>query len=268
MGSGKRRKPPQQQQPSPHSRNQNFSNVKTESKEVTPQTTIGGTSSWIWRFIDVSLILAVIGFAYWIGGLSNQVAEQKEKLKDACSNTSGDIKDLRSKIGIDIKDLETRISNGGVLIHRYQGETSDLHRRRQFQFMTPSNETWDSKRSFYGQSPARGGGEAVRLDEFDWQKATDAKIEEFGREIIAKGFTKGWRRYPYAGQGRYRDVGWWWVVTVEDSFNIEHFVDYYRRFWGTNEMYVEEFEAKSDVMPDGVIPHPVLPNTSAPAKER
>jgi len=267
MGSGKKR-PRQQQQRAPQATNQKPSKDDAASSQSTPDVGNSRSFSWFWRFIDVSLILAVIGFAYWIGGLSSQVAEQKEKLKDVDSKAFGDIKELRAKIGADVKDLETRISNGGVLARRYEGEKSDLHRRRQFQFMTPSNDTWASKESFYGSCPALNGGETIHLDEFSWQKVTDTKVEEFGREIIAKGFTKGWRRYPYAGQGRYRDVGWWWVVTVDDSFNIEHFVDYFRRFWGTNEMYVEEFEAKSDVMPDGVIPHPVLPNTTAPIRRK
>ncbi len=218
--------------------------------------------AYLWRILDVSLLLAVITFAFWIGGLNTQVAEQKEKLKDIESKATNDFKDLSAKIKSDIKEIETQITNGGILARRYQGDQSDLHRRRQFQFMTPSAETWASKESFYNASPAQNGGQTIYIEDFRWQQVAEARIEEFGREIISKGFTKGWRRYPYAGQGRYRDVGWWWVVTVDDSFNVDRFVDYYRQFWGTNEMYVEEFEARSDVMPDGVIPHPVLPNES------
>ncbi len=254
--------PPKPQQPQVSSNSISPPPVSTATSEETR----GG--SMIWRILDVSLLLAAIAFAFWIGGLNTQVAEQKEKLKDIESKATNDFKDLSAKIKSDIKEVETQITNGGILARRYQGDQSDLHRRRQFQFMTPSVDTWASKESFYGATRAQNGGQTIYIEDFRWQQVTEPKIEEFGREIISKGFTKGWRRYPYAGQGRYRDVGWWWVVTVDDSFNIDRFVDYYRQFWGTNEMYVEEFEARSDVMPDGVIPHPVLPkeSTNLPGK--
>jgi hypothetical protein len=80
--------------------------------------------------------------------------------------------------------------------------------------------------------------------------------------MIRNSFTRGWRRYPYSGQGQFRDAGWWWVITVDDSFDLDRFVKFYTEFWGAKEVYVEELNARGSVMPDAIIPNPDIPRVS------
>jgi hypothetical protein len=204
----------------------------------------------------VELLTIISAVAYVI-----VMHERVESLREDAADLKTDIKEHKAEIKGEFRDFESRISSGGLITRSYRGEKTDLHRRRQIQFMTPSVETWAAKEKTY----ASGGENAnVKLDSLLWQKVDGEKIENFGREIITQGFTKGWRRYPYEGQGRYRDVGWWWVATVDEGFKVEKFVEFYRTYWGTQEMYIEEFDAHGDVMPNAIIPHPQLPS-AAPA---
>jgi hypothetical protein len=190
-----------------------------------------------WKLFDGAMLLALLGFGFYIGGL-NQKVESHSKLLDK---------------------LQENVSATGVKVRDITGSNpTDMHTRKQFQFMTPSIETWRAKQEIYGrEAPDRGGS----LDKFRWQQVTDDKIEEFGRRLIDDGFTQGWRRYPYSGQGRDRDVGLWWVMTVDPSFDVARFVRFYTQYWGTPEIYLEEFDTGGDVMPEKFIPHPNLPPT-------
>jgi hypothetical protein len=186
----------------------------------------------------VAFGLALFGFAFWLGGLDNRV-----------SSHSTDIRELRANLTL-----------GGVKTRKYMADALvDMHNRKQFQFMTPSVQSWNAKVEVYPQSRDPRTGLPVSIETFRWQKITDDKVEEFGRQLIDRGFSQGWRRYPYEGQGRYRDVGWWWVVTVADSFEVDQFVKFYSGYWGTIEIYLEEFDANGDVMPEKIMPHPNLP---------
>lgn len=188
--------------------------------------------------VIVTVTLAIIGFAFWLGGINHQVSTNTEE----------------------IKSFKQTFLGGGVKTRNYVGaELSDMHNRRQFQFMTPSVETWKAKQDYYEKIPDYKNGQDFRLESLKWQQVDNSKIEEFGRLLISEGFTQGWRYYPYTGQGRYRDTGLWWVMTVGDSFNVDRFVKFYLRYWGTNEIYLEEFQNSGDVMPDKFIPNPNLP---------
>jgi hypothetical protein len=189
---------------------------------------------WGWKLFDGAMLLALVGFGFYIGGL-NQKVESHSKLLDK---------------------LQENVSATGVKVRDITGDKpTEMHTRKQFQFMTPSTETWKAKQQFY----AGGREQAVTVDQFKWQEVTDEKIDDFGKRLISEGFTLGWRRYPYLGQGRYRDVGWWWVMTVDPNFDIARFVKFYTGYWGTPEIYLEEFDTGGDVMPEKFIPHPNLP---------
>lgn len=213
--------------------------------------------SWLGRIIIHGIELGAIALGlFWLGRLDHRVDANGEKISELSTDAESKIKDLKTDVKGEIRDLESRVSNGGLITRSYRGEKTDLHRRRQIQFMTPSVETWAAKEKTYASGDENPN---VKLDSLLWQKVDGEKIENFGREIITQGFTKGWRRYPYEGQGRYRDVGWWWVATVDEGFKVEKFVEFYRTYWGTQEMYIEEFDAHGDVMPNAIIPHPQLP---------
>jgi hypothetical protein len=189
------------------------------------------------KLFDVAVILAIITFAFFLGSL-NQKVESHDKV---------------------LEKVQENANAVGVKVRNITGDSpAEMHTRKQFQCMTPSTETWKAKQQLYG-SGARG--QAVTLDQFKWQQVTDEKIEEFGRRLIDKGFTQGWRRNPYLGQGRDRDVGWWWVMTVDPTFDVARFIKFYTTYWGTPEIYLEEFDTGGDVMPEKFIPHPNLPPT-------
>ena len=120
---------------------------------------------------------------------------------------------------------------GGVqaLIYDESG-LSKTEFRRQFQFMTP----------------------------IDNPDERDEKANAFGDELVKIGFTKGWRRYKYEGQGKTRDTGWWWTLTVDDSFNVSQFVKFYRDYWHLPDIYLEKLDTYGNVLPSGQIPTPIL----------
>ena len=186
----------------------------------------------------ITLVVTIATFAYFLGGLGKEVSVTTKQLED----------------------LRKSLSEGGVKTLQYQGTTlSAMHHRRQFQFMTPSIETWEQKRVFYAVPTNPTNLPADVQKDCGWQQVTEKRIEQFGEELIKSGFTQGWRRYPYHGQGRYRDAGWWWVITVNEDFDTERFVKFYLDFWGSPEIYLEEFSTLGDVMPAKMIPLPVIP---------
>ena len=188
----------------------------------------------IWKLFDVALFVAALGFAYYIGSLNQKVESHAEVLKK----------------------LQENVNAAGVKVRNITGDNpTDMHTRKQFQFMTPSVETWKAKQQLYGGTSSQ----PVTMDQFKWQQVMEDKIENFGRQLIDEGFTRGWRRYPYSGQGRYRDVGWWWVMTVDPNFDVARFIKFYTGYWGTSEIYLEEFDTGGDVMPEKFIPNPNLP---------
>jgi hypothetical protein len=191
----------------------------------------------------------------WIGGLKQQIATHETDIKalqQSIGALSGVNKDVSSQANL-LKELQQALADAGVKTHHFTATTVDeMHTRRQFQFMTPSSDTWRMKQEIYKEQPEV-------LENFRWQLVTEEKVEEFGRVLIAEGFTRGWRRYPHSGQGRDPDVGWWWVTTVDEGFDVNRFVKFYSDFWGTREIYLEEFSTLGDVLPDKFIPHPNLP---------
>jgi hypothetical protein len=145
-----------------------------------------------------------------------------------------------------LKQVGSMMSAGGVKTYNYKGDQlSALHTRRQFQFMTPSLESWKTASDRYG---------VTNNTKFEWMKVSQDRIDDFGNRLIKDGFTQGWRRYPYEGQGHYRDVGWWWIITVDEDFDVDRFVKFYLNFWNTQEMYLEEFDTFGDVLPYHIIP--------------
>jgi len=151
----------------------------------------------------------------------------------------------------------TGVLGGGFRTLSYENQKiSELHARKQFQFFTPSATSWVAKTNFYAyESMAKENREKFDR-KFGWQRADEAKVETFGKAIIEKNFTKGWRRYPVEGQGRNRDSGWWWVITVDENIDIKEFIHFYVDYWGAKEIFIEEFRNFGDEMPTGEIPVP------------
>lgn len=220
--------------------------------------------TWGW-FRLFELVGGIAGLAIlatgliWIGGLKQQVTTQEADIKalqQSIAALSGVNKDISSHAEL-LKELQQSLAAAGVKTHHFSaGRADEMHTRRQFQFMTPSSDTWRAKQEMYKQQPDA-------LEAFRWQLVSEEKVEEFGRVLIAEGFTRGWRRYQYSGQGRDRDVGWWWVTTVDEGFDVNRFVKFYSDFWGSREIYMEEFSTLGDVLPERFIPHPNLPPKKA-----
>ena len=198
----------------------------------------------------------LISGIFWCGSLQNSVSNLKEsqgqfeqRNERVLQKTSEELQEMRA-------DFQTVITEGAVTSRRFRdGILEKTDHRRQFQFMTPSSETWQLKQESYVES------DGERLARIDWQKGvTEEKVEAFGEGMIRNSFTRGWRRYPFSGQGQFRDTGWWWVITVDDSFDLDRFVKFYTDFWGAKEVYVEELNARGTVMPDAIIPNPDIPS--------
>jgi hypothetical protein len=200
-------------------------------------------------------IIGIIGFIVWLANLHFNVISLKESQSQFEARSEGHEQKTGAELEEMKADLQTVLTEGAVTSRRFRdGILEKTDHRRQFQFMTPSSETWQFKKDSYGESDPEG------LERFDWQKGiTEKKVEEFGSRMIRNSFTRGWRRYPFSGQGQYRDAGWWWVITVDDSFDLDRFVKFYTEFWGAKEVYVEELNARGTVMPDAIIPNPDIP---------
>ena len=99
----------------------------------------------------------------------------------------------------------------------------------QIQFWTPSPNTYSD----------------VKIEELpknrSWQKkgAKKAKVDQFIDQLGA--FSSGWRRNEVYGTGKTGPkLGYWWVVTINERFEMKEFVLFYSSFWGSNStLYIE-----------------------------
>jgi hypothetical protein len=105
----------------------------------------------------------------------------------------------------------------------------NLDHPKLIQFWTPSE---DTAKSLLESGPMK--------DDDKWQMVTEKKVQDFAERIET--FSSGYRRYKVVGKGSSKfKVGWWWVVTVKNTYKVEDFVQYYGEFWGTKKaVYVEE----------------------------
>lgn len=127
-------------------------------------------------------------------------------------------------------------SNSGGLEEEHAGEI--------VQFWSPSVETCPSIQASYGQ---------VRPDQ-QWQCiASDAPAVKFGDAMMQQfdPHLNGYRRWKVSGRGRtaLKD-GFWWVMNVDDRFDIPTFVRFYSQYWKNEKpVYIEEIRGKQGFTP-------------------
>jgi hypothetical protein len=217
----------------------------------------------------ITVAFSIIGFAYWLGCLNTRIDENAKaiddsvKTREAVAGLSRDIAKIESAVARhadDLREMRSVLPVAGVLTRRYKAnEPAQLDQRQQFQFFTPCARSWDEKIRHYHSQQGTADLPEDFVAKYTWLKIDESRVDQFGNYIIDQGFTRGWRRYEFEGQGRYRDRGWWWVITVDNDFDLKRFVDSYLKFWGTTEMYVEQSAPNADVMPTKIIPSPLVP---------
>ena len=109
------------------------------------------------------------------------------------------------------------------------GTVSSLANIKQIQFWSPSPTTY--KDTNISELP----------ENRRWQKegADDTKISKFSKQLSA--YSSAWRHYEVYGTGKTGPkYGYWWVVTVNEDFDMKKFVLFYSDFWGSKgTLYIE-----------------------------
>lgn len=121
------------------------------------------------------------------------------------------------------KNIEV-ITGSFTLARSTSEKTAPIEGRYQIQFWTPSAKTKESK------------------DVPTWEKVdTDEKLNKFAEHLQKDSRVRGYRRYEVSGQGiGLRRNGMWWVMTVDDDYEVVNFVKAYQEFWkNEGSIYVE-----------------------------
>jgi hypothetical protein len=103
-------------------------------------------------------------------------------------------------------------------------KTDPIEGHYQVQFWTPSVKTKTAK-------------------EFkNWEVVdSEEKLNDFAEVFLEDQRVQGYRRYEVTGQGRgLRREGVWWVLTVEDSYEVTDLMEVYQKFWkNEGSIYIE-----------------------------
>ncbi len=123
------------------------------------------------------------------------------------------------------------INQSFVIARSTSEQTDPIEGRYQIQFWTPSVMTKQS------------------ADIMGWEKIdTDEKLDNFADYLLKDSRVRGYRRYDVIGQGiGNRRKGMWWVLTVDNDYEVVDFVKAYQEFWkSTGSIYVEVLRSSVD----------------------
>ncbi len=129
------------------------------------------------------------------------------------------------------------------------GNIKDLGESVQFQFMTPSPESYNYHKQICNYSKMTSEEKSKFEERFEWEKDVDSlDINEFGKLILKK-ISNGYRYYNYHGEGSSQeDIGLWWVVTADPNISLRKFVTLYKDFWSPPKgIYIEEIRTSADI---------------------
>lgn len=117
--------------------------------------------------------------------------------------------------------------------------------------MTPSVDTWSYRIKTLNYVKMTKEEKENFNQKYGWEQSVDSsKIEGFARKLIIDGISTGYRRFNYEGEGSsQKDIGLWWVVTVDRQNKLEDFIKFYMDYWKPSAgVYIEEIITTSDVV--------------------